>query len=45
MNGALIAQGPQFSLRREVEVITATIDLQDIRVYRGQSQSLGTPAS
>lgn len=41
LNGVLLAQGPQFSLRSQVEVISATIDLQEIRMFRGQSQSLG----
>lgn len=44
MNGALLAQGSQFSVRGEVEIVTAVIDLREIRVYRGQSQSLGTLA-
>jgi NAD+ synthase (glutamine-hydrolysing) len=34
LNGAVLAQGHQFMLRAEVEVVTATIDLDDIVTYR-----------
>lgn len=33
LNGEIVAQGAQFSLD-DVEVVTATIDLEDIRAYR-----------
>ena len=33
VNGQLIAQGTQFSLN-DVEVVTATVDLEDVRSYR-----------
>ncbi|CAG8505290.1 1937_t:CDS:10, partial [Dentiscutata heterogama] len=36
VNGQIIAQGSQFSLK-DVEVITATIDIEDVRSYRGMS--------
>lgn len=32
----MIAQGSQFSLN-DVEVVTATIDIEDVRSYRGRS--------
>lgn len=32
-NGEVLAQSPQFSLA-EVEVVTATVDLEDVRAYR-----------
>ncbi|KAM9860636.1 glutamine-dependent NAD(+) synthetase [Aulostomus maculatus] len=35
INGDIVAQGAQFSLD-EVEVITATLDLEDVRSYRGE---------
>lgn len=35
INGDIVAQGAQFSLS-EVEVITATLDLEDVRSYRGE---------
>ncbi len=35
MNGKIVAQGSQFSLN-DVEVITATIDLEEVRSYREQ---------
>ncbi|KAK0053547.1 glutamine-dependent NAD(+) synthetase [Biomphalaria pfeifferi] len=38
MNGDIIAQGPQFSLE-EVTVVTATVDLEDVRSYK---QKLGS---
>lgn len=34
MNGRLLAQASQFSLK-DVEVVTATVDLEDVRSYRG----------
>jgi NAD+ synthase (glutamine-hydrolysing) len=36
VNGEVIAQGSQFSLN-DVEVITATIDIEDVRAYRSRS--------
>ncbi|XP_066504175.1 glutamine-dependent NAD(+) synthetase [Hoplias malabaricus] len=35
INGDLVAQGAQFSLD-DVEVISATLDLEDVRSYRGE---------
>ena len=34
MNGEVVAQGSQFS-PNDVEVVTATVDLEDVRAYRG----------
>lgn len=36
LNGRVIAQGSQFSLN-DVEVVTATINIDDVRSYRGRS--------
>lgn len=36
LNGRIIAQGTQFSLN-DVEVISATIDIEDVRAHRAQS--------
>lgn len=36
LNGRVIAQGSQFSLS-DVEVVTATINVDDVRSYRGRS--------
>lgn len=33
-NGQMLAQGTQFSLA-DVEVVTATVDLDDVRSFRG----------
>lgn len=44
VNGQLIAQGQQFSVR-EVEVITACVDLDDVVSYRGAVSSLQEQAS
>ncbi|XP_070638845.1 glutamine-dependent NAD(+) synthetase isoform X3 [Bos indicus] len=38
MNGSIFAQGSQFSLD-DVEVLTATLDLEDIRSYRAEISS------
>lgn len=38
MNGEVMAQGSQFSLE-DVEVVTATVDLTDVRSYRGAAMS------
>uniref|UniRef100_A0A3Q4BJK3 Glutamine-dependent NAD(+) synthetase n=1 Tax=Mola mola TaxID=94237 RepID=A0A3Q4BJK3_MOLML len=37
INGDIVAHGAQFSLN-DVEVITATLDLEDVRSYRGESE-------
>ncbi len=34
VNGEIVAQGSQFSLQ-DVEVVTATVDLEEVRSYRG----------
>lgn len=44
VNGQLVAQGSQFS-PRDVEVVTATIDLEDVRSYRGSIGSRQVQAS
>ncbi|KAL4439201.1 hypothetical protein ABPG77_004103 [Micractinium sp. CCAP 211/92] len=44
VNGKLVAQGSQFSLR-EVEVVTATVDLDEVVSYRGAVASLQEQAS
>lgn len=36
VNGEIIAQGSQFSLN-DVEVVTATIDIEDVRAHRTKS--------
>lgn len=36
VNGKIIAQGSQFSLQ-DVEVVTATVDLEDVRSHRSTS--------
>lgn len=38
VNGKMVAQGSQFSLK-DVEVVTATIDLDDVRAYRNQKSA------
>ncbi|KAE8606522.1 hypothetical protein XENTR_v10010768 [Xenopus tropicalis] len=38
LNGDIVAQGSQFSLT-DVEVLTATLDLEDVRSYRAQISS------
>ena len=43
-NGKIVAQGSQFSLK-EVEVVTATIDLEEIRAYRISKASRGVQAA
>ena len=48
VNGQLVAQGKQFSLR-DVEVVTATVDLDDVATMRGrvgafQHSAASTPA-
>jgi NAD+ synthase (glutamine-hydrolysing) len=44
MNGELLAQGSQFSVY-DVEVITAVVDLEDIRSYRSAIASRSTQAA
>ena len=36
INGRIIAQGSQFSLN-DVEVVSATIDIEDVRAHRAKS--------
>jgi len=36
LNGRIIAQGSQFSLN-DVEVVSATIDIEDVRAHRAKS--------
>jgi len=36
VNGRIVAQGSQFSLN-DVEVVTATIDIEDVRAHRTKS--------
>lgn len=38
VNGRVVAQGSQFSLE-DVEVVVATVDLQDVRSYRNQKSA------
>ncbi|RUS20180.1 glutamine-dependent NAD(+) synthetase with GAT domain-containing protein, partial [Endogone sp. FLAS-F59071] len=44
VNGHIVYQGSQFSMK-DVEVITATIDIEDVRSFRGASTSRGIQAS
>ena len=44
VNGKVVAQGSQFSLK-DVEVVTATVDLEDVRSYRASVMSRGLQAS
>ncbi|XP_061434893.1 glutamine-dependent NAD(+) synthetase [Lethenteron reissneri] len=44
VNGRLLAQGSQFSLD-DTEVITATVDLEDVRSYRGERSSRNLAAA
>ncbi|CAO3673238.1 unnamed protein product [Rhizopus stolonifer] len=44
VNGQIVAQGSQFSLS-DVEVVTATVDLEDVRSYRARMASRGMQAS
>ncbi|KAI8982532.1 hypothetical protein BDB01DRAFT_744138 [Pilobolus umbonatus] len=43
MNGEVVAQGSQFSLR-DVEVVTATVDLEEVRSFRARMTSRGFQA-
>lgn len=44
VNGSIVAQGSQFSLT-DVEVITATIDIEDVRAHRAGSRSTSFQAA
>ena len=44
INGEVVAQGSQFSLN-DVEVVTASVDLETVRSYRGAKVSRGVQAS
>ncbi|MDE0298822.1 MAG: NAD(+) synthase [Candidatus Poribacteria bacterium] len=44
VNGEVVAQGQQFSMQ-DVEVITATVNLEDVRSYRGAMVSRSVQAS
>ena len=44
VNGEVVAQGEQFSLQ-DVEVVTATVNLEDVRSYRGAMVSRSVQAS
>ncbi|TMW63140.1 hypothetical protein Poli38472_002081 [Pythium oligandrum] len=44
VNGEVVAQGTQFSVK-DVEVVTATVDLDDVRSYRGSISSRSEQAS
>ncbi len=44
MNGAILAQGTQFSLK-DVEVVMSTVDLEDIRSFRSSTPSRGMQAA
>ncbi|CCC71471.1 hypothetical protein NCAS_0H01610 [Naumovozyma castellii] len=44
VNGKVVAQGSQFSLK-DVEVVTATVDLEAVRTYRASVMSRGLQAS
>ncbi|GMM54057.1 glutamine-dependent NAD(+) synthetase [Maudiozyma humilis] len=44
VNGKVVAQGSQFSLK-DVEVVSATVDLEDVRSYRASVMSRGIQAS
>lgn len=44
VNGKIVAQGSQFSLK-DVEVVTATVDLEEVRTYRAAIMSRSLQAS
>ena len=44
MNGEIVAQGTQFSLD-DVQVVSATIDVEDVRAHRHGKMSWGMQAS
>ncbi|EDO33760.1 predicted protein [Nematostella vectensis] len=43
VNGKVVAQGAQFALQ-DVEVVTATVDLEDVHSYRGANMTFGAAA-
>lgn len=43
VNGKIVAQGAQFSLQ-EVEVVTSTVDLEEVRSHRGSTPTFGSSA-
>lgn len=45
VNGNVVAQGEQFSIEHEVEVVSALIDLDEIRAFRSRMTSRGLQAS
>mmetsp|Transcript_33983 Transcript_33983/g.82190 ORF Transcript_33983/g.82190 Transcript_33983/m.82190 type:complete len:741 (+) Transcript_33983:63-2285(+) len=44
VNGRIVAQAPQFDVH-DVHVVTATIDLEDVRSYRASNPAFGIQAS
>lgn len=44
-NGQVLAQAKQFTVHDEVEVIAATVDLDDVRSYRASIPSFGVQAA
>lgn len=44
VNGKVVAKAPQFSVR-DVDVVTATVDLEDVRSFRASSASIREQAS
>lgn len=44
VNGRIVAQAPQFDVR-DVNVVVATVDLDDVRSYRASNPSFGIQAS
>ena len=44
VNGRIVAQAPQFDVR-DVNVVSATIDLDDVRSYRASNPSFGIQAA
>lgn len=45
VNGQIVAQGSQFMLHSEVEVVSAVVDLDDVSSYRQSKASLSAHAS
>lgn len=43
VNGRIVAQGPQFDVE-DVTVVTATVDLEDVRSYRAANPAFGMQA-
>jgi NAD+ synthase (glutamine-hydrolysing) len=44
INGRIVAQAPQFDVR-DLNVVSATIDLDDVRSYRASNPSFGIQAA